>query len=251
MRASRKYKLEVFETEKLLNEATAKFIIDLAHKAVAGRNKFTIALSGGQTPIKLYKLLARTPYSKQLPWKKTHVFWGDERCVPLNDKRNNANQAKLALLNKVDIPLQNIHIIPVNQSPEVAARKYEIEIMTFFKSKKPSFDLILLGLGENGHTASLFPNTSVIKDKTKGIREIYVKEENEYRITMTAPLINQARNTLFLVVGKNKATILREVLTRAYTPNKYPAQLINSAGLIWLADKKAASLVQTTGKTKT
>lgn len=239
------YKLRVFETEKLLNIAAAKLIIEIAHKAIAVRDRFVIALSGGQTPTQLYNLLSEPDYSNQIPWKKVHVFWGDERCVPITDQRNNAYQAKLALLNKIEIPTTNIHVIPVDLSPAVAAKRYEEEIKAFFQEKTARFDLILLGLGENGHTASLFPGTSVINEDEEGIKGVFVQEQNEYRITMTAPLINKARNILFLVTGENKAEILHKILTAPYQPEIYPAQLINvSLGeLYWFADSKAASLL--------
>ncbi len=239
------HNLRVFQTEDALDIAATEFIITIANKAIVERGKFIISLSGGQTPVKLYTLLANPPFKELINWEKTFVFWSDERCVPLNDERNNALMAKEALLNKINIPESNIHPIPVDLPPEKAAANYEKELNLFFGDASPRFDLILLGLGENGHTASLFPDTNVIDEKTEGIREVYVEEEKMFRITMTAPLINQARAILFLVIGKNKAAILKKVLSIPYQPAKIPAQIINpiDGKLYWYVDDTAASLL--------
>jgi 6-phosphogluconolactonase len=237
--------LQVFETAETVNTVAVDFIIDIANKAIAERGRFVICLSGGQTPQQLYSLLAELPFCKQIQWKKTFVFWGDERCVPLNDERNNAHQAKIILLDKVDVPFSNIHRIPVNILAAEAAAEYEKEIKLFFNEGVPRFDLILLGLGENGHTASLFPGTKVINEQVEGIREVYVEEERMYRVTMTAPLINRARHILFLVTGKNKAEILNKILSAPFEPDKYPAQLIRpiEGQLHWFIDSAAAAFI--------
>src|SRR5665213_2807024 len=154
MKSSSKYDLEVFQTADMLNKTAAKFMIDTAKEAVANRGKFIVSLSGGETPQKLYSLLSKSPFLEQLPWKKTFVFWGDERCVPLDDEENNAHQAKTILLDKTNIPASHVYPIPVNLPPAEAAIKYENELKTFFGQEPQRFDLILLGLGENGHTAS-------------------------------------------------------------------------------------------------
>lgn len=245
MRTSPKYNLKVFQTIEELNKAAAQFIIEIASQSIAARGKFTISLSGGQTPMQLYSLLSESPFKDEIQWQKTFIFWGDERCVPLSDERNNAHQAKLALLDKIDIPPNNIHVIPVNLSPEEEANRYEKEIKDFFGEENIRLDLILLGLGENGHTASLFPGTKVIDEQVEGVRALYVEEEKMFRVTMTAPLINNAHNILFLVAGEKKAGILKKVLRSPYDPDKYPAQLINpgKGKLYWFIDHMAASLM--------
>ena len=239
------YKLEVFNTADELSKDAAKLIITIANKAIAIRGKFTISLSGGKTPAKLYSFLAESPFCEQVQWKNTFVFWADERCVPLDDERNNAHQAKLILLDKIDIPWDNIYSIPVNLTPVEAASNYEKKLNGFFGTESPRFDLMLLGLGENGHTASLFPGTNVIDEKLKGLREVYSKEEKMFRVTMTAPLINLARHILFLVTGEKKAEILKKVLSSSYQPENYPAQLIKPVDgeLLWFVDQAAASLI--------
>lgn len=240
------YNLTDFKTTDDLNKAAAAFIIEAAENAIAARGRFIISLSGGKTPAGLYNLLASTLYKEKLQWKNVYIFWGDERCVPLDDERNNAYQAKKILLDKIEIPAKNIHRIHTNLAPEKAAADYEKEIDIFFKGDEQRFDLILLGLGDNGHTASIFPDTDLVKEKAKGIRAVYVAEEKKFRVSMTVPLINQALNILFLVTGVAKAAILEKVLTGPYQPDNYPAQLIKPvAGLLtWFTDDDAASLLK-------
>ncbi|SMO77897.1 6-phosphogluconolactonase [Solitalea koreensis] len=245
MTADSTYHLKVFQTADELCKAAAEFFIDISRKSIAARGRFVVSLSGGTTPQGLYSLLSESPFREQVEWEKTVVFWGDERCVSLNDTQNNAHQAKITLLDKIDIPKANIYAIPVNLSPEEAAINYEKEVNCFFGKETPRFDLMLLGLGENGHTASLFPGTNVIYEQTVGIRAVYVEEEKMFRITMTAPLINQSGAILFLVNGENKAVILKEVLTAAYRPDKIPAHLIQPVNgeLYWFVDRASASLI--------
>lgn len=235
--------LHIFETATALYQAAAEFIIQLSNDSVAARGRFSISLSGGNTPEALYSLLSGHPYCEQIPWSKVYVFWGDERCVPLNDSRNNAGRARSMLLDKIPIPSSNIHLIPTDMPPEKAAAVYEKELNSFFGEDPWCFDLVLLGLGENGHTASLFPNTDVIEEQAEGVRSLYLKEEKIFRITMTAPLINRARNLLFLVTGSKKNKILKTILEGPFQPDTYPAQLIRpqDGQLLWFADRAAAS----------
>ncbi len=231
---------KIFQSTAELNKAAAEFIITLAKKAIAENGRCVIALSGGKTPETLYALLAEPDYSQQMDWKNIYIFWGDERYVPLDDEQNNAHQAISVFLSKVDIPPDNIHRIPVNLYAAEAASVYENEINHFFNGDVPVFDLILLGVGTNGHTASLFPDTHVLLEQTPGVKAVYVEDQKSYRITMTAPLINLARHVLFLVTGNEKAEIVKNIFA---TENNYPAQLINPANgkLHWFIDEAAAS----------
>ncbi len=237
--------MKVFPTPDDVGVASAEFIILLAREAIAAKGRFVISLSGGQTPDRLYALLAQSPWRQQIEWMKTFIFWGDERYVRFDDKRNNAHVAQSILLKRIDIPSSNIHFINVNLQPDEAAREYENDIRNFFGTEPPRFDLVLLGLGENGHTASLFPETKVIDEQAEGVRDIYVEEEKMFRITMTAPLINQAHHILFLVTGKKKSEVLKNILTSSFQPHRYPAQLIKPRGgeLQWFVDQEAASLI--------
>ncbi len=233
--------IEVFSIPEAVSKAAAAFIIGLAFESVATKGKFVIALSGGNTPGQLFSLLASTEYHDKIPWANTYIFWGDERCVPLDDPANNAHVASLLLLNKVPVPQSNIFPIPVSLPPADAALAYEKTIKDFFGEEEPCFDLILLGLGENGHTASLFPGTDVLQEQVRLVKEVYVEELKMFRITMTAHLINLAHNILFLVTGKGKAAVLQNVLYGQYLPSTYPAQLIEPlhGELYWFVDGNA------------
>jgi 6-phosphogluconolactonase len=237
--------IKIFKDDTELFNAAANFIIELAAASIAANGRFTISLSGGSTPEKLYRLLASEEYAKQIDWKNTFVFWGDERCVASDDPLNNARMAKSLLLDKVSIPAENIYATPVNQSPADNAIEYEKQIKAFFGDTNPKFDLILLGMGDNAHTASLFPGTDILHETNRLVKEVYVEEQKMYRITMTAPLINLAQNILFLITGKAKAETLKTVLNVPYQPDKYPVQLIKptEGKLYWFIDTAAASLL--------
>lgn len=241
------YKLVVFETKKELYLNAAEVLSEIAATSIASRGKFTIALSGGKTPAELYTLLANPFFREKFDWQKVFVFWGDERFVPGNDERNNSGQAISTWLSKINIAQDHIFPVPVNLPPEEAAAEYEKTIKSFWGNEKPAFDLILLGIGENGHTASIFPYSKLIDEQKEGIRAFYLEEEKIFRITMTAPLINCSRNVLFLVTGKNKAEILENVLEGQRDAEKYPAQLIRPAdgNLLWFVDKDAAAKLKT------
>ena len=221
--------LKKFDSKDMLAKAAADYIVELAAESIKTHGQFTIALSGGTTPAVLFALLAKDPYVNQINWKKTFVFWGDERAVPLDSPQNNAHNAKEDLLNDIDIPAENIFPVPTNLPPAEAAIRYENILKQFFKSDLPKFDLILLGMGDNGHTASLFPHTTILHEQHAIVKEVWVEEVNMDRISFTAPLINNARHILFLIAGKDKADMLHKVLEGEYRPEDYPAQLIKGA----------------------
>lgn len=236
--------LTIFNNKEALTKATAQLIVTESTKCIREKGSFTWALSGGSTPLALYKLLATDAYQKKLDWKNIYVFWSDERYVPFQSEENNSHQAKLALLDNIDIPQENIFTIPVNLPVKKAARHYEQTLKQFFKSEEPVFDLILLGMGSNGHTASLFPHTEVLKEKEALVKNCFIEEVNMERITFTVPLINKANKILFLIAGADKAETLKKVLAEKRQPQLYPAQLIKAAKskeLIWFIDSKAAS----------
>ena len=218
-----------FNTPELLASATANYFVQLSKEAIAAKGKFTVALSGGSTPDALFALLATDEYANKIDWKKIYFFWGDERCVALDSTENNAFNAKNILLSKVPIPKKNIFIIPVDETPVNAAIYYEATIKIFFKTDKPIFDLILLGMGDDGHTASLFPHTTILQEKNKLVKEVFLTEKNAWRISMTEPIINAAKHKLFLVAGKTKAAMLDIILNGEKDIQKYPAQMIEGA----------------------
>jgi 6-phosphogluconolactonase len=243
MNLSPQNNIQIFQNTEALAKAAADLMIEISKQSIEKNGRFVISLSGGSTPEYLFKLLAKPPYLNQITWDKTFVFWGDERFVPSDDHRNNSNRAKSLLLNHVPIPAINIHPIPVDLKPEESTKEYEKTIKKLFDKESPCFDLIFLGLGEDGHTASLFPKTDVVFENKKLVKEVYVDEQNMYRITMTPALINQANNIIFLVEGEKKAEIIKTILTEPIEPNQFPAQIIHpeNGNLYLYLDKKAAS----------
>ena len=234
--------IRVFGNLELLSQAAANLFSELAAQSIASRGRFSAALSGGQTPRRLYEILATSPFRDQVQWGAVHVFWGDERCVPVDDPRSNARMARQALLDRVSLPAENIHPIQSFFPPMQAAAQYETELRNFFGGQPPAFDLILLGLGDNAHTASLFPHTPVLNEKERWVAEVYLAEQNLHRVTFTPLLINQAAQVVFLVSGADKALALQNVLEGKYRPQDYPAQLIRPIGAhpLWLLDKAAS-----------
>ena len=215
----------------------ALLLCQLAYdQAIAKDQRFTIVAAGGSTPRVLYELLAK----KDWDWSKVHVFWGDERYVPITDPLSNEGMTRQAWLNHVSIPESNIHAVPTSaDDPAIAAVEYEQHIQEFFgvaAGEIPQFDLILLGMGDDGHTASLFPHTTALKvnDRLVTVGE----KDGQPRITMTVPLINQAKEIMFMIEGDAKAKALKAVLAPKGDVNQYPSRLI-TGNTIWLCDRTA------------
>lgn len=234
-----------------LGRAAAEEVVRLAQDAVHARGSFTLALSGGSTPKNLYALLASetNSFRAQMPWDKTHFFWGDERHVPSDHPHCNYRMVYEAMLSRVAVPPENIHRIRAeNPDAGAAAAEYERELREFFRLEPgqwPRFDVILLGMGPDGHTASLFPGTEVIHERTRLVAASWVEKFNAYRITLTPPVLNNAAGVIFLVAGEEKAETLRAVLEGEYQPERLPAQLIRPTNgrLRWLVDRAAARLM--------
>ena len=234
--------IRIFKNTLELSKAAAELFVQAARKAVAERGRFTVALTGGSSPVLMHQLLAQSPYREQVPWEQTYVFWGDERWVPLTDEKSNARMAFETLLNQVPVPKDQIFPMWGDQEPEVFAQQYEEILRQYFDQKGPGFDLIFLGLGDDGHTASLFPGTAVLQEKTKWVQAYYLEPQQMHRITLTAPFINQARQVVVLTFGEKKANTLYEILEGERNPVKYPAQLIRplSGEILWFVDEAAA-----------
>lgn len=235
--------IQVYPDLESLSRAAAALLVMQANLAVAARGRFSVALSGGATPRRTYELLAAPPLMDQAPWDRVHVFWGDERGVPLNDPRSNARMAQEAWLDHVPIPKDQIHPLDCSQAPAAAARQYEAQLRKFFAGRPPRLDLVLLGLGDDGHTASLFPGTPALEERERWAAAVLPAGADLYRVTLTAPLINQAAMVVFLVAGKSKAGVLHEVLHGPRDPERLPAQLIQpqNGDLLWLTDLAAAA----------
>jgi 6-phosphogluconolactonase len=237
--------IKIFKEEKQVLEALADFIVSLSKKAIKDHGKFNIALSGGSSPKKLYELLASDVYRNQVEWKNVFFFFGDERYVPLDDKNSNYLMAERALFQPLSISHEQVFAVTTALSPAEAARDYEVRMLNHFNKGNCRFDLILLGLGDNSHTASLFPHTKVLHERKALVKEIFVDEVNMYRITFTAPLINAAHTVVFLVYGAGKAEAVHHILKDSTNVEAFPAQLIKpvSGKLYWFMDEAASEKI--------
>jgi 6-phosphogluconolactonase len=233
-------------TPQDLFQAAAEEVIRAATNAIAERGRFTIALAGGSTPRNLYTLIAANA-SSSLPWEQMFFFFGDERHVPPDDAESNYRMAQETLLSKVPAPAANVFRIP-SENPDAAAAAdaYEQTLRKFFAlapGEFPRFDLILLGMGPDGHTASLFPETAALQEKSRLVVANWVEKLKTSRITLTLPVLNAARCVVFLVSGMDKAAVLHEVLEGNAPGEKYPSKLVQpgEGKLIWFVDRAAAS----------
>ena len=230
-----------------LTLVAAGAIVRHAQQAIRRDGRFTLALAGGSTPKGLYALMAGETFRDQVEWDKVHIFWGDERHVPPDHQDSNYRMAKEAMLSHLAIPPESIHrIFSELADASEAADRYEAELREQFqlqRGAKPRFDVILLGMGPDGHTASLFPSTSALQENSRLVVANWVEKFDTYRITLTAPVLNEAAQVIFLVSGHDKAEALQEVLEGEFQPEKYPAQLVQptQGGLLWLVDQAAAS----------
>jgi 6-phosphogluconolactonase len=244
--------IRVFADAEAVSQAAAQEFVRCAREAVAARGRFTVTLSGGSTPQRLYQLLAEAPYRDQIDWSKVELFWGDERSVPPDHKDSNYRMTSEAMLTRIPIPPGQVHRLEADRAdPDSAARDYQTVIAKTFgvsaDGDPPSFDLVLLGMGPDGHTASLFPGTTALSETKRWVVVNYVPKFATNRLTLTTPILNKARQVLFLVAGADKPERLHEVLEGPYEPNRLPSQLIKPSGsLVWFVDRLAASqLTQT------
>lgn len=244
----RKYTLNIFKDLEEASRALAEALMAVASTAIENRSRFSLALSGGSSPKPLYKLLAENQYREQIDWAKVEFFWGDERPVPPDHEDSNYRLAKETLLEPLGIADQQIHRIEAElPDKDLAADKYINEIVEALGlgagGEPPSLDVVLLGLGEDAHTASLFPATKALLETQRWVTKNLVLKLDAERITMTPMLINRARNVFFLVVGENKASALAEVLEGRIDTVRLPAQLIKPATgqVVWFVDEAAAS----------
>jgi 6-phosphogluconolactonase len=246
--------LHIYRDGEELSHAAARWISDCISATLKKQDRFTIALSGGSTPMRLHQLLAGSPYEEQIDWSRLHVFWGDERAVPFDDKRNNAKMAFDSLLHLVPVPPSQIHIMRTDIPPEQSAEEYEKILHRYFSTIPPartvapaaaamaSFDLVLLGMGDDGHTLSLFPGTAVVHEEKAWVTAFFLKAQEMFRITLTKTIVNKSARVAFLTTGKAKAHALKQVLQGAYNPDLYPSQEIKPQGeLHWFVDQAAAA----------
>lgn len=242
--------IRVLEDLPALAEAAAEEIARRAEDAIASRGRFTIALSGGSTPKPAYARLAEDPYRDRIDWRRVHVFWGDDRHVAPDHPDSNFGMAHDALLSKVPLPPDNIHRMRA-EKPDAAraAEEYAWTLRSAFdldEGQWPRFDIVLMGIGEDAHTASLFPGSDAVRERSQLVIAPWVSSLGTFRITLTLPVFNRAACALFLVSGEEKAEALRAVLEGDLQPDRFPAQAVRpeSGDLVWLVDRAAARLLK-------
>ena len=240
----------ISEDAAAFSKTVADWMVAYISKRLETQDRFTLVLSGGSTPKKLHELLAGEPYKSKIDWSRIHFFWGDDRFVPFNDDRNNAKMAFETLLDHVPVVKDQIHVMQTeNITAPDSAKAYEAVLKAYFPSFDKSgsattFDLVLLGMGDDGHTLSLFPGqTSVIHETEVLCTSLWLEQQDMHRVTLTHPIVNHSAAVAFLVTGANKVQALHEVLEGNYNPDKYPSQIIKpvQGELHWFLDEAAAA----------
>jgi 6-phosphogluconolactonase len=237
-------RVEVWHDLDDLSARAAELFIATAYESITGNGDFTVALSGGSTPRALYARLASEAHEEYAAWARTHVFWSDERCVPPTDEQSNYRMARETLLDHVPLPPQQIHRMRGEDEPVSAAALYTSQLGQHLASRAGRFNLILLGLGDDGHTASLFPHSSALDDMEHLVAAPFVEKLRVHRLTLTFRVINDAAHTIFLVSGEAKAAALHAVLEGDADPHAWPARMVRPAHggkLTWLIDQDAAT----------
>jgi 6-phosphogluconolactonase len=249
--------VRVYHDGQELALKAARRFARLADQYTVAGGSFTVALSGGSTPKAMFAILAASPFLETVPWSSIYFFWGDERCVPPDHADSNYRMTRETLLANVPVPEENVFRIPAEmEDHDRAAEEYSATLTKFFLQHRrqsgtaplaqlPRFDLVFLGMGPDGHTASLFPGTTALHAGDRIAVANFVEKFNSYRITLTAATINNARNVTFIAGGADKAEVLRNVLEGPYQPELYPSQLIrpHNGSLLWMVDEAAAALL--------
>jgi 6-phosphogluconolactonase len=237
-------KIEVLSDLEALSHRAASIFLDASKNSIKTQKRFAVALSGGLTPRRMYTLLGSKSYHDKIEWRHVHLFWADERCVPKENEESNFRLAYESFLSKISVPASNIHRVKGEEDPEKAGKDYENDMRKFFGiSGIPVFDLTILGMGEDGHTASLFPDSKALEEKIRLALPVYMKRPKCDRVTLMLPILNNSAQILFLVSGPSKANIVNEILGKEGKKERYPAGLINPSrgNIIWLIDRQAAA----------
>ncbi len=237
--------LHIYKDAEQTCNALAEWIAALINKTLEVKENFSWALSGGETPKKLYQFLASESYKEKINWNRIHIFWGDERVIDFSDERSNAKMAYENLLDHVNIPSSQIHKMWTDVTPEESAKQYEKLLHQYFDDKQTTFDLVLLGMGDDGHTLSLFPDSALLQDQHSWVRADNIEQKGMKRITLMPSVVNKSAGVVFLVTGENKAKVLQEVIENPGS-QKYPAQLIqpSNSELHWFLDEEAGQLLK-------
>lgn len=232
-----------YRTVSEVNKGLAEWLVTDIEQVLHNQDRYTMALSGGSTPKSFYELLAKE-YASKIDWAKVHLFFDDERYVPFTDERNNAAMVDRALLQHINIPAGQVHYMQTDVSPLESAKVYEALLHQYFDGQPHTFDLVLLGMGDDGHTLSLFPGTDVVNERSKWVSEVLIDDAGNYRITLTEPVVNKSAKVIFLITGQGKAQMLQKVLNGP--ANQFPSQLIQpvSKNLMWFIDDAAGMNLQ-------
>ncbi len=235
-------KLNIYSSVDEVIKKLADYFVDSANQSIASHGRFSVALSGGSSPEKLYALLASPSYANRVDWSKVYFFFGDERYVSATDPASNFNMVNKVFFEPVHIKSSQVFPINTTLAPEQAALRYMENINHHFEGAEPRFDLVLLGLGDNSHTASLFPFTNILHENRAKVKSVFLTDQQVYRITFTAPLINLAHHIAFLVYGEGKSQAVHNILEGINDIENFPAQLIKPVDgvLEWFLDKSAA-----------
>ncbi len=236
-------KFHIYKNNEELSNELALWLCDLINSTLKNQEFFTLVLSGGETPKSLFKKLASENFKQKINWERIQFFWGDERVVPSDDERNNAKMAYDILIDNVDVPASQVHIMRTDIEPVFAAKEYEKILHHFFDNTDKSFDLVLLGMGDDGHTLSLFPNSPLINgDNGNWVNAVYNEKQQMFRITLMPAIVNRASQIVFMIEGKKKSRVLRKVIEGEYSPGELPTQLIKPVRgeLHWFLDEDAA-----------
>ncbi len=237
------HEVQVYAEPSAASRAGAESFAERARAAVEANGRFSVALSGGNTPRAMYAMLAEEPLRSRIPWQGVHLFWGDDRCVPPAHPRSNFRMANEAFISRVPIPPENVHRMRGEIAPARAAEEYEQKLVDYFGFGVPRFDLIHLGLGGDAHTASLFPfDDDLLRERERRVRVALFRTLGEHRLTLTLPVLNAAARIEFLVVGGEKAKVARSVIRGALDPFRLPAQLVRprNGELVWMLSRDAA-----------
>ena len=238
--------IKIYPSPEALASAAAKRILDIVQISLQGKGIFRLVLAGGKTPKQSYIALAKLAKKSNFDWKHVHIYWGDERMVQPDHRDSNYRMAKENLLDQISIPESNIYRMNSEMAPEVAAQAYEKAISSEFQHEESAFDLTLLGLGEDGHMASIFPNSSALNMTKRNVVAVYSEAHDNWRLTMTLSLINRSKNIIFMVSGKKKAAILAAIHENPENNKaEYPASQINlkEGNIYWLLDEAAAGQI--------
>jgi len=237
--------ISVAKDAEVMSHLAAETISELIAGSIHARGISYLALAGGETPVRVYQILADDPLRRTIDWRHVHLFFGDERMVPPDDPASNYGMVSRALVSQISIPAENVHRIRGETSAAEAGKEYGTELRMWFGDRLPRFDIVLLGIGEDGHTASMFPGTDSLREATKMAIGYFVPQLNSWRVTLTLPVLLNARETLFLATGKRKARMVARILESKEPEADIPASMIRpTQGMVrWMLDEEAASLL--------